>query len=81
MTNRLHVLSDGQRTCVVVTDEASVNAAVKRQLLAVAEQATLRARHCVAHAESGGLTDGVVQHEAPASWPRLCQLAGCQAVG
>jgi len=41
MTNRLHVLSDGQRTCVLVTDEVAVNAAVKRQLLAVAEQAGL----------------------------------------
>jgi hypothetical protein len=41
MTNRLHVLSDGQRTRVLVTDEASVTAAVKRRLLMVAEQAGL----------------------------------------
>lgn len=41
MTNRLHVLSDGQRLCVIVTDEASVNAAVKRRLLEVASQAGL----------------------------------------
>ena len=41
MTNRLHVLSDGQRTCVIVTDEASVNAAVKRRLMEVARQAGL----------------------------------------
>lgn len=41
MTNRLHVLNDGQRTCVIVTDEASVNAAVKRRLVEVASQAGL----------------------------------------
>ena len=41
MTNRLHVLSDGQRTCVIVTNEGSVNAAVRRRLIEVASQAGL----------------------------------------
>ena len=47
MTNRLHVLGDGQQTCVIVTAEPSVTAAVKRQLLAAAEQAGLIDPHLV----------------------------------
>ena len=39
MTKRLHVLSDGEQTCVIVTDEPSVNAALKRRLLTTAKEA------------------------------------------
>ncbi len=41
MTKRLHVICDDARTCVIVTDEPSVNAAVKCRLLTTAEQAGL----------------------------------------
>lgn len=41
MTKRLHVISDGEQTCVIVTDEPSVNAALKRRLLTTAKQAGL----------------------------------------
>ena len=41
MTKRLHVLNDGEQTCVIVTDEPSVNAALKCRLLTTAKEAGL----------------------------------------
>lgn len=77
MTNRLHVLGDGQQTCVIVTDEPSVTAAVKRQLLAVAEQAGLIDPHLVS--TSPIQSPHSLKQIGLAPWQPLVYVAGSTA--